>query len=83
MLRDARPLAAPLRAKAPREHRVQATVLRQFIGNPRWSRWKELLAEVGLPTSGRTFTRAECRRVMEAWYRDVGAFRLKRWRATP
>ena len=81
VLREPRPLVGPLYAKAAPERTVRATTLRLYIGNPRWSRWKRLCGSVGVPTSGRRLTRAECRLVMEAWYRELGEFRLKRWRA--
>jgi hypothetical protein len=80
MLREPSPLSSPLRAKPARERTVQATNLRLFIGNPRYSRWKRLCASVGVRTRGRRLTRAECRLVLEAWYRELGEFRLKRWR---
>lgn len=80
MLRKAHPLVSPPRAKPTRERTVHATNLRLFIGNPRWSRWKRLLEGCGVPISGR-FTYAQCRVVMEAWYRELGEFQLKRRRA--
>jgi hypothetical protein len=81
MLREPHALVSPLRAKPARERTIQATNLRLFIGNPRWSRWKRLCDSVGVPTSGRRLTRAECRLVLESWYRELGEFRMKRWRA--
>ena len=67
-------------------------VLRAFLGAPHWSRWVKLLAAAGvelrwrgLKEAGRGRRRAglthgECRRVMEVWFRELGEWKLKRWR---
>lgn len=79
VLRHAETLVGPLRAKPARERTVSPTNLRLFIGNPRWRRWSKLLADCGLQKRPR-LSHAECRRVLEAWYRELGEFRLKRRR---
>lgn len=63
--------------------------LRRFLGEPRWRRWLELLASAGVSygksrlgaNRARGLSHGECRRVMEVWFRELGEFRLKRWRA--
>lgn len=63
-------------------------VLRRFLGEPRWSRWKRLLASAGVSygksslggNRARGLTHGECRLVMEAWFRELGEYRLKKWR---
>lgn len=67
----------------PRETRVPAETLRQFIGSPRGSRWKKLLEQSGIQRRqhGQTLlTRAQCHAVLARWYGDLGEFRLRRWR---
>jgi hypothetical protein len=75
--------APPLAPSLPRETRVPAETLRQFIGSPRGSRWKKLLEQSGIQRQrhGQTLlSRAQCRAVLARWYGDLGEFRLKRWR---
>lgn len=63
---------------------MRSTLLRRFLGEPRWRRWLQVLADAGLGEAkkGRLLTHRECRRVMEVWYRDLGEFRAKRWKAS-
>lgn len=71
-------LVAP--PKLRREARVHKTSLWLFLGKPRPRRWKRLLAQCGLELltgRSRTLTHAECRRVMEVYFRQVGERRLR------
>lgn len=77
--------APPPAPSLPRETRVPAETLRQFIGSPRGSRWKKLLEQSGIQRRqhGQTLlTSAQCRAVLARWYGDLGEFRLKRWRVS-
>lgn len=79
-------LVQPRRPKLPREKAVFPNTLRKYLGGPSWKAWLRILERAGvqlewLPKGSghrrRMFTPEECRRVMEAWFRDLGAWRLR------
>lgn len=74
--------------KLRRERLIALGAVREFIGQPTGKRWDQLLAQCGIErrrswrNKGRLcgVTRAQCRLLLETWYRQVGEFRMKRWR---
>lgn len=80
----AQPLSPLLAPPLPRrEATFTQRALWEFLGRPGWKLWAGLLERAGVPRrrkSGKRslFTHAECRRVMETRYRELGEQRLKR-----
>lgn len=62
---------------------MEPKVLWGFLGRPGWKVWCGLLERAGVPRrrkngKGSRFTHAECRRVLETRYRELGERKLKR-----
>lgn len=79
------PFKARARKPARKPGRISPYELRLFLGCPTWGRWKKVLAKCGIETGwsrrlkgrrARTLSFDECRRVMEAYYENVGARRV-------
>ena len=77
------PLKVPARRKPRKETRVTPENLRAFIGAPRGKVWKEILAAAGVELRWarkgmrKKLTRDECRKVLEAAFGRLGAWRIR------
>lgn len=81
----AQPVVPLLALPARRSSTVEPKVLWAYLGRMNWKLWKGLLERAGVERTktrgrGRRFTHAECRRVMETRFRELGEQRLNRKR---